>query len=141
MGLYVKADKPCFANLRFRVTNHAEIITSKGTAGIGTKFYTVVAPNLQNNANLGFSASFLATEDQTVVTVDKFKKNLYFNNHGNATSFTFTLNKGQSFMIDGRSITAGNMNGFTGATVTADKPISMSNGNFNGQYATTDNQN
>lgn len=141
MGLYVKADKPCFANLRFRVTNHAEIITSKGTAGIGTKFYTVVAPNLQNNANLGFSASFLATEDQTVVTVDKFKKNLYFNNYGNATSFTFTLNKGQSFMIDGRSITAGNMNGFTGATVTADKPISMSNGNFNGQYATTDNQN
>ena len=45
LGLYIKADKPCFANLRFGVTNHTEIITSKGTAGIGTKFYTVVAPN------------------------------------------------------------------------------------------------
>ena len=57
-GLYVKADKPCFANLRFKVINHAEIITSKGTAGIGQNFYTVVAPNVQNNDNLGFSASF-----------------------------------------------------------------------------------
>ena len=137
-GLYVKADKPCFANLRFKVVNHAEIITSKGTAGIGQNFYTVVAPNVQNNDNLGFSASFLATENNTTVTVGNFKKNLNFNNYGAANSFTFTLNKGESYIIDGRSTSAANFNGFIGATVTADKPISMSNGNFNGQYATSD---
>lgn len=136
-GLYVKADKPCFANLRFKVINHAEIITSKGTAGIGQNFYTVVAPNIQNNDNLGFSASFLATENNTTVTVGNFKKNLNFNNYGAANSFTFTLNKGESYIIDGRSTSAANFNGFIGATVTADKPISMSNGNFNGQYASS----
>lgn len=137
-GLYVKADKPCFANLRFKVVNHAEIITSKGTAGIGKKFYTVVAPNVQNNENLGFSASFLATENNTTVTVGDFKKKLDFNDYGSVDSFTFTLNTGESYIIDGRSTSASNFNGFIGATVTSDKPISMSNGNFNGQYATTD---
>ncbi|KEY18472.1 T9SS C-terminal target domain-containing protein [Kaistella antarctica] len=137
-GLYIQAEKPCFANLRFRVANHAEIITSKGTAGIGTKFYTVVAPNAQVNNNLGFGASFLATENNTTVTVNNFKKNLYFNDYGLATDFTFTLNKGESYIIDGRSTNAENLNGFIGATVTSDKPISMSNGNFNGQYATSD---
>lgn len=137
-GLYIKADKPCFANLRFKVINHAEIITSKGTAGIGKKFYTVVAPNVQNNDNLGFSASFLATENNTAVTVGNFKKNLNFNSYGTANSFTFKLNQGESYIIDGRSTNASNFNGFIGATVTSDKPISMSNGNFNGQYATYD---
>ena len=137
LGLYIKADKPCFANLRFGVTNHTEIITSKGTAGIGTKFYTVVAPNTYYSTNTGFAASFLATEDNTTVTVNNFKKLLTFNGAGSSTSFTFTLNKGQSYIIDGRSNATNNYDGFIGATVTADKPISMSNGNFNGQYATT----
>ena len=137
-GLYVKADKPCFANLRFGVTNHTEIITSKGTAGIGTDFYAVVAPNLPSSSNLGFSASFLATEDGTTVTVDNFKKTLYFNGIGTRSSFTFTLNKGQSYIIDGRATYTNNSDGFIGAKVTASKPISMSNGNFNGQHATFD---
>lgn len=142
-GLYVKADKPCFANLRFGVTNHTEIITSKGTAGIGTKFYTVVAPSAQTNpstsSNLGFAASFLATEDNTKVTVNNFKKPLTFNNYGAAASFTFILNKGQSYIIDGRISNLNNRDGFIGAEVNADKPISMSNGNFNGQYASSIN--
>ena len=137
-GLYVKAERPCFANLRFKVSNHAEIITSKGTAGIGKKFYTVMAPNLHGSTNLGASASILATEDNTVVTVNNFKKVLTFNAYGTASSFTFTLNKGQSFILDARASNMNNREGFIGATVTADKPISMSNGNFNGQYATSD---
>ena len=34
-GLYLKADFPFYANLRFSVYNHAEIITSKGSAAHG----------------------------------------------------------------------------------------------------------
>lgn len=138
MGLYVKAERPCFANLRFGVINHAEIITSKGTAGIGTKFYTVVAPNSLYNDILGFAASFIATEDNTNVTVNNFKKNLSFTGSGNLSNITFKLNKGESYIIDGRAINSENVDGFIGATVTSDKPVSMTNGNFNGQYASTD---
>ncbi|WP_084466334.1 T9SS type B sorting domain-containing protein [Kaistella palustris] len=141
-GLYVKAEKPCFANLRFGVTNHTEIITSKGTAGIGTQFFTVVAPssliNIVGNNNLGFAASFIATEDNTTVVVNNFKKPLAFTNYGMATNFTFKLNKGQSYIIDGRVSNTNGKDGFIGAEVNSDKPISMSNGNFNGQYASTD---
>ena len=135
-GLYVKADKPCFANLRFGVTNHSEIITSKGAAGIGTQFYTVVAPNTMTSPYYGFSASFLATEDNTTVTVNNFKKVLTFTPQGNFDHLTFTLNKGESYIIDGRTFySLNNRDGFIGAVVTSDKPISMTNGNFNGQYA------
>lgn len=139
LGLYVKAEKPCFANLRFGVANHTEIITSKGTAGIGSRFYTVVAPNKSLSLYLGFSASFIATEDNTTVTVNNFKKPLDFNGAGSPTSLTFTINKGQSYIIDGRALHTDNSDGFIGATVTADKPVSMSNGNFNGIYVIAPN--
>lgn len=135
-GLYVKGDKPLFANLRFGVTNHSEIITSKGTAGIGTSFYTVMAPNAQISLYYGATASFLATEDNTTVTVSDFKKVVTFNGFGTPSSITFTLNKGQSYILDARTVDSTiNTDGFIGAKVTSDKPISMTNGNFNGQYA------
>lgn len=135
-GLYVKGDRPLFANLRFGVTNHSEIITSKGTAGIGTEFYTVMAPSAFNSFILGASASFLATEDNTTVNVGNFKnKNIDFNTYGYSTGFTFKLNRGESYILDVRATNLDNRDGFIGAKVTSDKPISMSNGNFNGQYA------
>jgi len=135
-GLYVKGEKMFFANLRFGVSNHAEIITSKGTAGLGTQFYTVMAPNTQVSLNNGSSASFIATEDNTTVTVNNFKKAVYFNSLGTVSSITFTFNRGESYIIDVRSSDwPDNTDGFIGATITSDKPISVTNGNFNGQYA------
>ena len=137
-GIYVKGDKPLFANLRFGVTNHAEIITSKGTAGIGTDFYTVMAPNAQISLYYGATASFLATEDNTTITVGDFKKVVTFNGLGTPSSVTFTLNKGQSYILDARTIDSTiNKDAFIGAKITSDKPISMTNGNFNGQYASS----
>src|SRR5690606_26716901 len=44
-GIYAKGSKKFFANYRFAVTNHAEIITSKGLAGLGTTFYAAMAAN------------------------------------------------------------------------------------------------
>lgn len=60
-GLYLEADYAYFANLRFSVAQHAEIVTSKGRAGTGTLFYTVMAPITTYNGILNFMTSVLAT--------------------------------------------------------------------------------
>lgn len=139
-GIYVKGEKPFFASLRFSVTNHAEIITSKGTAGIGKEFRAVMGPITSPNPALNFMTSVMATENNTVVTITDFNPNINFSDGIMRTTFSFTLNKGESYIINGNG--NGNLNtnsaGFIGANIVADKPISITNGNFNGQYATTD---
>ena len=134
-GLHIKGDHRFFANLRFGVINHAEIITSKGKAGLGKEFFTVMAPNQQDsNVTQGFTTSIIATEDNTTITIPKFKKELLFTDGIQRDSLTFTLNKGESYIIDGRSLSKNNLDGFIGTKILSDKPISITNGNFNGQY-------
>ncbi len=135
MGLYLEADYAYFANLRFSVSNHAEFLTSKGQAGTGNLFYTVMAPISLSNSILNFMTSILATEDNTTIKVSKFNSNVYFSDGVPRTEFNIKLNKGESYIIEGSGDFAVNYKGFIGAKIEADKPISVTNGNFNGQYA------
>lgn len=117
-GLHVFGQKKFFANLRFSNSNHAEIITSKGRAGLGTSFLAGYAPFSQGEYPLNYTIGIIATEDNTDVDIVGKK---------------ITLNKGQSYIYEGFPPD----NSQIGTSISSNKPISVTNGNYNGQYASS----
>lgn len=133
-GLYLKGEKPFYCTLRMASsTTHAEIITSKGKAGIGKEFFVANTPSTAVTSINNFTAGVLATEDNTTVTATWSATAVitFFGATPTTNSHTFTLNKGQSFIFAGAiSATAS----FMGTKIVSDKPITLTNGNVNGNF-------
>ncbi|SMC55260.1 T9SS type B sorting domain-containing protein [Chryseobacterium sp. YR221] len=142
MGLYAKGSKKFFASFRFSVPNQAEIITSKGLAGIGKNFFVGVAPITSAKTYVNSTIGVTATEDNTTVTLSGYNPNVVFSDGISAASRTFTLNKGKSYIIEAQStLASANLVGLVGAKITATKPVSVTNGNFNSIYTTQNSSN
>ncbi|MCS3530714.1 gliding motility-associated C-terminal domain-containing protein [Chryseobacterium sp. JUb7] len=135
MGLNVKGSKKFFANYRFSLPNHAEILTSKGKAGLGTTFFAGVAPISGSENHLSSTIGVTATEDNTTVVISGYNPNITFSDGVSAPTRTFTLNKGKSYLLDVVSSWSNiNRTGLVGAKIVATKPVTVTNGNFNGAY-------
>lgn len=141
-GLHLVAGKKFFANLRFSVRNHAEIVTSKGLGGLGEVFYLGMPEvNLGSSPRVSnHTASVIATENATTITLSGYNPTLVFTNDANPLSVTKTvmLNKGESYIFEINNSRSQNFTkGLIGAKIQSDKPISVSSGTFSGRIADT----
>ena len=137
LGLHLVGEKKFFANLRFSVFNHAEILTSKGKSALGKKFYIGMGEqylNRSENTNriLNAMIGVIATEDKTTITLSDYDPNVIFSDESTDDSKTISLNKGESYIFEAKisSSLNPNLSGLIGAQLDADKPISVTNGNF-----------
>ena len=131
-----------YVNYRGRNNSQGTSITSKGRAALGMAFKWGGAPNIGTGLiNLNNSMGIMATEDNTVVNIFGYNPNCTFGQGTNPNAITadnisFTLNRGQSYVLNSRVSTTSpyttayspNVAGWIGASVTATKPIAMSVG-------------
>ena len=145
-GLILSAPEPFYASVRVTVSAQAGSLTSKGEkAALGREFRTGHMYN-NNGYTEGKSnvISFMATQNNTTVTVSDINPGVIFN--GTATSgtpetsndFTVNLDAGESYVIaanfnNPNAIT--NMNGVNGTKISSNKDIVVNCGTWLGGNA------
>ena len=136
LGLHLVGEKKFFANLRFSVSNHAEILTSKGKSALGKNFYIgmgeqYIPTRIDYINGLNAIASVIATENNTTIKLSGYNKDVIFSDGSTDDEKTIILNKGESYIFETRvSDATANLDGLIGANLSADKPVSVTNGNF-----------
>ena len=136
LGLHLVGEKKFFANLRFSVSKHAEILTSKGKSALGKNFYIGMGeqylPYYVDYINgLNAIASVIATENNTTIKLSGYNKDVIFSDGTSDDEKTIILDKGESYIFETRvSDATANLDGLIGANLSADKPVSVTNGNF-----------
>lgn len=138
-GLIIEGQYDFYVNFRVRAENHAEFLTSKGRTGAGNVFRLGSLPQTSSGGIRNFVSSFMATENNTTVTLSDYNTSIDFINGNstlNAANQTFTLNAGQSVVVSGYTDTPANYSGFVGALLSSDKPIVVNSGNIAGGMLT-----
>lgn len=140
-GLILEANFDFFASFRVRSQNHAEFLSSKGETGAGTTFRLGSLPQGGFGIIRNFVSSFMATEDNTIVTLSNYDPTISFIVGNLVQSFDFqrfNLNKGESVVVSGNANTNANLAGFVGALLTSNKPIVVNTGNLTGGLSPED---
>ncbi|CAM3576599.1 T9SS type B sorting domain-containing protein [Flavobacterium saliperosum] len=131
-GLILEGSNEFYATFKVRAENHAEILVAKGYQGLGTEFRLGSLPQSDYGDLRNFFASFMATEDNTTVTLSDYDRSVEFAVNGTTltqNSQTFRLNNGESVTVSGYTNTSANLTGFIGALLVSDKPIAVNSGN------------
>jgi gliding motility-associated-like protein len=134
-GLILEGTGEFYASFRLRAQNHAEILVSKGRNGAGTAFRLGSLPMTGPGGIRNFVSSFMATEDNTVVTLNEYDTGVVFASGSGDISDdfqTFNLNAGESVTVSGYTDFGPNLYGFVGALLTSTKPIVVNTGNATG---------
>lgn len=139
-GLFISGERKFFATLKVMIYDvdlmegSSEIVNSKGQTGLGTSFLLTPVNISSKNDRFNFQSSVIATQDDTTITVSGYQSTVRFaDGTTKPTGFTFTLNKGESYIISGNlDENAPNVNrdGFIGAQLTSNKPVAVFSGNF-----------
>ncbi|ESU29038.1 hypothetical protein FLJC2902T_10730 [Flavobacterium limnosediminis JC2902] len=131
-GLILEGSKEFYATFKVRADNHAEILVAKGYQGIGTEFRLGSLPQNMDGSLRNFFASFMATEDNTTVTLSDYDPYVEFQVNGTTISpatQTFTVDTGETVTVSGYANILPNLTGFIGALLTSDKPVAVNTGN------------
>ena len=135
-GLIVSGPKKFFVSIQQKSSAQGDLLTSKGTTGFGTDFYSghMYSSVGSFDSHNGHFVSAMATENNTNITFSN--PNVLFAGRTTNT-FTVSLNKGQSIVI-GVSInqiksqqgSTKDLNVVNGTHVTSNKPIAVSSGSW-----------
>lgn len=147
-SIHVAGENSFFASVRLNFDNgsNTDIISSKGKTAIGTLFYSANAPynDYSRKNNINFQTSIIATKDNTHIKISGFSPKIIFSDASKyPDGITIILNKGESYaLVSKKTDNFNNENpldytywdSFIGSKIESDKPIAITNGNFNGVY-------
>lgn len=133
-GLIVSGPKKFFVSIQQKSGAQGDLLTSKGTVGLGTDFYSGhmrSETGTYDNYN-GHFIGVMATENNTNITFNNTK--IKFHEKAKVEPFTVSLNKGQSIVV-GVSIKelisqGKNLNHVNGTHISSNKPIAVSSGSW-----------
>lgn len=135
-GLIVSGSKKFFVSIHQKSGAQGDLLTSKGTTGLGTDFYSghMYSSKGGYDSHNGHFIGVMATENNTNITFNN--PNILFSGQ-TSHSFTLSLNKGQSVVI-GVSVnqiksqqgSTKDLNVVNGTHITSNKPIAVNSGSW-----------
>lgn len=137
-GMVFRSADNFFVNYRGLSGSQAGSVLTKGKVALGKTFFWGGTPNefTTSVAEVGNMVSIMATENNTVVTINNIDAGTQFINGYSTTpltgtTFTRTLNKGESFVLYAKVKTGAfslQDTGWLGAKITSDKNIAVTVG-------------
>lgn len=159
-GIHLAGENSFYASVRINMqSGQTDMLTSKGKTALGKLFYSVNTPDdivdYEFINKLMMQTSVIATRDNTHVRISGYRpmssneKKLKFGGHFDPNypmpfttddELNFILNKGESYTLmlwkkyNWEDLFDKTFQRFIGAKIESDKPITVTNGNFNSNF-------